>query len=161
MLIRPVLAIPFALLASGLLQGCATNRQIAVDYPKTDTTPLKPLKSQTAVTGDDYYVQLVSQFEFKGDNALKAGCSDMGSQYENSDLSAALVFNVHNDPLKFKREASGFLYQAGNGKCNFKLETKKAYLTPWLRLDSARDTSVDYNFFNQPQPRNQFIASHR
>ncbi len=146
MLIRPVLAIAFALLVAGLLPACSTNRQIAVDYPKTDTTPLKPLKSQTAITGDDYYVQLISQFEFKGDNALKAGCSDIGSQYENSDLSAALVFNIQNDPLKFKREASGFLYQAGNGKCNFKLETKKAYLTPWLRLDSARDTSVDYNF---------------
>lgn len=146
MLIRPVLAVNVALLAAGLLQGCATSRQIAVDYPKTETAPLKPLKGQSAVGGDDYYVQLVSEFEFKGDNALKGGCSDVGSQYENGDLSAALVFNIHNDPLKFKREASGFLYQATTGKCNFKLETKKAYLTPWLRLDSAKDTLVDYNF---------------
>jgi hypothetical protein len=135
-----------ALLATGLLQGCATTRQIAVDYPKTETSPLKPLKGQSAVGGDDYYVQLVSEFDFKGDSALKGGCSDVGSGYENGDLSAALVFSIHNDPLKFKREASGFLYQATTGKCNFKLETKKAYLTPWLRLDSAKDTLVDYNF---------------
>lgn len=147
MSIRPVLVIPFALLASGgLLQGCATSRQIAIDYPKTETTPLKPLKGQSGITGDDYYVQLVSEFEFKSDNALKAGCSDMGSHYENGDLSAALVFNIHNEPLKLKREASGFLYQATTGKCNFKLETKKAFLTPWLRLDSAKDTAVEYNF---------------
>lgn len=146
MLIRHVLAMNVALLASGLLQGCATSRQIAVDYPKTETSPLKPLKDQVAVSGDDYYVQLVSEFDFKGDNALKGGCSDVGGGYENGDLSAALLFNIHNDPLKFKREASGFLYQATTGKCNFKLETKKAYLTPWLRLDSAKDTRIDYNF---------------
>ncbi|MDD1620263.1 MAG: hypothetical protein LUQ11_02185 [Methylococcaceae bacterium] len=146
MLIRHVLAMNVALLASGLLQGCATTRQIAVDYPKTETSPLKPLKGQSVVSGDDYYVQLVSEFDFKGDSALKGGCSDVGSGYENGDLSAALVFSIHNDPLKFKREASGFLYQATTGKCNFKLETKKVYLTPWLRLDAAKDTLVDYNF---------------
>jgi len=146
MLIRHVLAMNIALLATGLLQGCATTRQIAIDYPKTETSPLKPLKGQSVVGGDDYYVQLVSEFDFKGDSALKGGCSDVGSGYENGDLSAALVFSIHNDPLKFKREASGFLYQATTGKCNFKLETKKAYLTPWLRLDSAKDTLVDYNF---------------
>lgn len=146
MLIRHVLAMNVALLASGLLQGCATTRQIVVDYPKTETSPLKPLKGQAGVGGDDYYIQLVSDFEFKGDNALKGGCGDVGTGYENGDQSAALVFNVHNDPLKFKREASGFLYQSTTGKCNFKLETKKAYLTPWLRLDSAKDTLVDYNF---------------
>lgn len=135
-----------ALLGSGLLAGCATTRQIAVDYPKTETFPIKPLRGQAAVSGDDYYVQLVSDFEFKGDNALKGGCSDVGGQYENGDLSAALVFSIHNDALKLKREASGFLYQATTGKCNFKLETKKAYLTPWLRLDSSKDTLIDYNF---------------
>jgi hypothetical protein len=146
MLIRHVLAMNIALLASGLLQGCATTRQIAVDYPKTESVPLKPLKGESGVGGDDYYVQLVSEFEFKGDSALKGGCSDVGAQYENGDLSAALVFSIHNDPLKLKREASGFLYQATTGKCNFKLETKKAYLTPWLRLDAAKDTLIDYNF---------------
>lgn len=146
MSVRCLLVISMALLGSGLLAGCATTRQIAVDYPKTETFPIKPLRGQAAVSGDDYYVQLVSDFEFKGDNALKGGCSDVGGQYENGDLSAALVFSIHNDALKLKREASGFLYQATTGKCNFKLETKKAYLTPWLRLDSSKDTLIDYNF---------------
>ncbi len=146
MLIRSASALVLSLLAGNLLTACATHRQIAVDYPKTDNTPLKPIKGQSGVSADDYYLQLISEFEFKSDNALKAGCSDMGSAYENGDLSAALVFNTHNDALKFKRETSGFLYQATIGKCNFKLETRKAYLTPWLRLDSAKDTIVDYNF---------------
>ena len=142
----PILSIQFALLASGILTACATSRQIVVDYPKTETSALPVLKGQSTVTPDDYYVQLVSEFEFKGDNALKGGCGDVGSSYESGDLSAALLFNIHNEPLKFKREASGFLYQATTGKCNFKLETKKSYLTPWLRLDAAKDTLLEYNF---------------
>lgn len=142
---RHVLTILIFILA-GLSAGCATTRQIVVDYPKTDSTAIRPLKGQTVVGGDDYYVQLVSEFEFKADNSLKAGCGDTGTHYENADLSAALVFKIHNDNLKLGREASGFLYQAATGTCNFKLETKKAYLTPWLRLDSAKDTLVDYNF---------------
>ncbi|WP_020485698.1 hypothetical protein [Methylomonas sp. MK1] len=146
MSIRCFSVLTTALLTSGLLAGCATTRQIAVDYPKTESLPIKPLRGQTTVSGDDYYVQLVSDFDFKGDNALKGGCSDVGGHYENGDLSAALVFSVHNDPLKLKREASGFLYQATTGKCNFKLETKKASLTPWLRLDSSKDTLIEYNF---------------
>lgn len=146
MKLRRVLPTHFVILSLGLLAGCASSRQIAVDYPKTETAPLAPLKGQTAVTGDDYYLQLVSEFEFKGDNALKGGCSEVGGGYETGDLSAAVLFSVQNDALKFKREASGFLYQATTGKCNFKLETKKANLTPWLRLDSARDTQVEYSF---------------
>ncbi|MBD9360862.1 hypothetical protein [Methylomonas fluvii] len=146
MSIRCFSVLTTALLTSGLLAGCATTRQIAVDYPKTESLPIKPLRGQTTVSGDDYYVQLVSDFDFKGDNALKGGCSDVGGHYENGDLSAALVFSVHNDALKLKREASGFLYQATTGKCNFKLETKKSYLTPWLRLDSSKDTLIEYNF---------------
>ena len=146
MSIRGFYIINIALLGSGLLAGCATTRQIAVDYPKTESFPIKPLRGQATVAGDDYYVQLVSDFEFKGDSALKGGCSEVGGHYENGDLSAALVFSVHNEALKLKREASGFLYQATTGKCNFKLETKKAYLTPWLRMDSSKDTLIDYNF---------------
>ncbi len=146
MSITRVLLTHAVLLNLGLLAGCATTRQIAVDYPKTETTPLPPLKGFNSVGADDYYLQWVSEFEFKGDNALKGGCSEVGGSYETGDLSAALVFSVHNDALKLKREASGFLYQATTGKCNFKLETKKALLTPWLRLDSAKDTSVEYSF---------------
>ncbi len=146
MTISPLFLMQFVVFGSGLLTACATSRQIVVDYPKTETSVLKPLKGQLNVTADDYYVQLISEFEFKGDNALKGGCGDVGASYESGDLSAALLFNVHNEPLKFKREASGFLYQATTGKCNFKLETKKAYLTPWLRLDSAKDTLLEYSF---------------
>jgi len=133
-------------LAALWLSGCASNRQITVDFPKTDAQSLSPLPGQAVVSADDYYVQLVSEFEFKGDNSLKGGCSTLGSAYESSDLSAALVFNINNESLKFKREASGFLYQATSGKCNYKLETKRAYLTPWLRLDSAKDTQLEYSF---------------
>src|SRR5574343_443146 len=146
MSIRPVLLLPAVLVSTSLITGCATSRQLAVDYPKTETMPLPALKGQSSVTTDDYYVQMVSEFEFKGDNALKGGCSDVGGGYESGDISAALLFNVRNEALKLKRETSGFLYQATTGKCNFKLETKKAYLTPWLRLDSAKDTLLEYNF---------------
>ncbi|MGR8931078.1 MAG: hypothetical protein ACU836_10585 [Gammaproteobacteria bacterium] len=129
-----------------LLCGCASSRQIIVDYPKTETLNLPALNGQSLVTADDYYAQLVSEFEFKGDSALKAGCSEVGNLYETGDLSAALLFDIHNEGLKFLREASGFLYQATTGKCNFKFETKKAYLSPWLRLDSAKDTHLEYRF---------------
>lgn len=144
--IRPALLIHAVLLSSGLLTACATSRQIVVDYPKTDTLPLSPIKGQPSVTSDDYYVQIVSEFAFKGENALKTGCSDIGSSYESGDLSAALLFNVSNETIKLNRETSGFLYQATTGKCNFKLETKKVSLTPWLRLDSAKETQVAYSF---------------
>jgi hypothetical protein len=120
---------------------------LVVDYPKTEQVNLKPLKGSTAVGGDDYYVQLVSEFELKGDNALKAGCNDRSPQYENGDLSAALLFNVQNETVKWQREVSGFSYQAAPGKCNFRLETKKALLTPWLRLDVGKDTAIDYSVF--------------
>jgi hypothetical protein len=141
-----VLLSHFLILNLGLLAGCATNRQLAVDYPKTETAPLPPPKNQELVTGDDYYLKLVSEFEFKGDSTLKGGCSEVGGSYETGDLSAALVFHVRNDAIKLTREGSGFLYQATTGKCNFKLETKKAVLTPWLRLDSAKDTQTEYSF---------------
>ncbi|MDD2759188.1 MAG: hypothetical protein PHH11_02720 [Methylomonas sp.] len=146
MSIRYALLINSALLSGALLSGCATSRQIVVDYPKTEASALSPVKGQVSVTGDDYYVQLVSEFEFKGDNALKGGCSDVGASYETGDMSAALLFDIHNEPLKFRREASGFLYQATTGKCNYRLETKKIYLTPWLRLDTAKDTQLEYRF---------------
>ncbi len=140
------LLIKLTLFAGALLSGCATSRQIVVDYPKTEASPLPPLKGQAALTPDDYYLQLVSEFEFKGDSALKGGCSDIGASYESGDLSAALLFDIHNETLKFQREVSGFLYQATTGKCNYKLETKKAYLTPWLRLDFAKDNQLEYRF---------------
>lgn len=135
------------LLPSLAMVGCASKKQIAVDYPVAKITNLSPLQGYEGIDGDDYYVQLVSAFDLKGDSALKGGCNELGAQYENGSLSAALVFVVNNDPLKLKREASGFLYEATTGKCNFRLETKKALLTPWMRLDAGINTTVDYHFF--------------
>lgn len=144
--LKTALSFVLTIIGSMALSGCASSRQIAVDYPKSDAKAIHPLNGQNQVSADDYYVQLLSEFDFKADNALKSGCSDFGSHYENVDLSAALIFSLRNDTLKFKRESNGFLYQAGNGKCNFKLETRKQILTPWLRLDTAKDTVIDYNF---------------
>lgn len=144
--IHYLLLISFVLFSTGLLSSCATNRQIVVDYPKTETAVLPLLKGHTRLTSDDYYVRLVSEFEFKGDSVLKNGCNDVGASYETGDTSAALLFDVDNDALKLQREVSGFLYQATTGKCNYKLETKKVRLTPWLRLDSAQDTQLAYRF---------------
>jgi len=71
----------------------------------------------------------------------------MTPSYEKGDLSAALIYSVRNEALKFNREATGFLYQATTGKCNFTFDAKKLYLTPWIRLDSGKETLVDYNFY--------------
>lgn len=139
--------LPLILAASLMTTGCASKRQIAVDYPVAKSENLAPLPGYETVDGDDFYVQLVSDFEFKGDSVLKGGCNELGGQYENGSLSAALIFAVHNDTLKLNHEVSGFLYEATTGKCNFRMATKKAYLTPWMRLDAGRDTSVDYHFF--------------
>jgi hypothetical protein len=100
------------------------------------------------IDGDDYYVRLISEFDFKGENVIKSGCSNMTPSYEKEDLSSALIFTVRNDILKFKNEAAGFSYQATSGKCNFKFDAKKITLTPWMRLDSGKETLVDYNFYS-------------
>lgn len=149
-LIMPIRRILFLvpLFLSGLVMtGCASKKQIAVDYPVATATNLSPLQGYDSIDGDDYYVQLVSAFDLKGDSALKGGCNELGESYESGKLSAALVFSVSNDVLKLKREASGFLYEATTGKCNFRLETKQALLTPWMRLDAGIKTAVDYHFF--------------
>ncbi|MCX7086927.1 MAG: hypothetical protein NTV00_02615 [Methylococcales bacterium] len=154
--IRRFLALFFLLLLNLLTTGCATKRQIAVDYPVAKSTDLAPLQGYDAIDGDDYYVQVVSAFDFKGDSALKGGCNELGPKYESGNLSAALVFAVNNDKLKLRREASGFLYEATTGKCNFRLETKKALLTPWMRLDAGIDTTVGYHFFTSTSSEADF-----
>lgn len=147
----PIHYLPFSVIlaiTSASLTGCATSRQIAIDYPKTESSAFQPLPGFEFIDGDDYYVQLLSEFEFKGDNVLKAGCNERGPSYENGDVSAALVYSIRNETLKFKREAAGFLYQGTTGKCNFRFDAKKAYLTPWVRLDLGQNTTVDYNFIS-------------
>lgn len=144
---RKLLPIILCSLALLHISGCSSKRQLAVDYPTAKTENLAPLPGYETVDGDDYYMQLVSDFNFLGDSMLKGGCDEISNHYENGNLSAALIFNVKNDALKLKQEVSGFLYEASTGKCNFRMSTKKANLTPWMRLDSAKDTSIDYHFF--------------
>lgn len=140
-------SVTFILVANTLLSGCTTTRQIVIDHPSTEANQFQPLQGFQAIDGDDYYVRLISEFDFKGDNVLKSGCTNRAPSYEKGDLSAALIYSVRNEALKFSREATGFLYQATTGKCNFTFDAKKLYLTPWIRLDSGKETMVDYNFY--------------
>jgi len=157
MSIRYSSSLKFSLVISVMLVGCAPTRQIAIDYPSTQTNDAQPgqltqshqfqaLPGFQVIDGDDYYVRLISEFDFKGDNILKSGCSNMTPSYEKGDLSSSLIFSVRNDNLKFNNEAVGFTYQATSGKCNFKFDAKKLTLTPWMRLDSGKETLVDYSF---------------
>jgi hypothetical protein len=157
--IRYNLSAKFSLLASVLLVGCAQTRQVAIDYPSTDTKTsesgqsthtrqFQALPGFQVIDGDDYYVRLISDFDFKGDKGLKRDCDSIAPSYKKSDLSSALIFNVRNNTLKFNNEAVGFSYQAGEGKCNFKFDAKKLNLTPWIRLDVAKETQVDYSFYS-------------
>ncbi len=147
MSIRTISSVKLILVAGTLLSGCTTTRQIVVDHPASQASQFQPLQGFQAIDGDDYYVRLISEFDFKGDNVLKSGCTNMAPSYEKGDLSAALIYSVRNETLKFSREATGFLYQATTGKCNFTFDAKKLYLTPWIRLDSGKETMVDYNFY--------------
>lgn len=147
MSIRSILSLRFVLFTAALLSGCSTTRQIAIDHPTILASPFQPLPGFQVIDGDDYYLRLISEFDFKGNSVLKSGCTNMTPSYEKGDLSAALIYSVRNDILKFSSEATGFLYQATTGKCNFKFDAKKVYLTPWIRLDSGKQTMVDYNFY--------------
>ena len=157
MSIRYSSSLKFSLVIGALLTGCTPTRQIAIDYPSAQSNDAQPgqitqshqfqaLPGFQVIDGDDYYIRLISEFDFKGDNILKSGCSNVTPSYEKGDLSSSLIFSVRNDILKFNNEATGFTYQATSGKCNFKFDAKKITLTPWMRLDSGRETLVDYSF---------------
>lgn len=133
--------------AGFVLSGCTTSRQIAIDPPSIEPHSFQPLQGFSVIDGDDYYVRLISEFDSKADNVLKSGCADIAPSYSKGDLSAALIYSIRNNALKFSSEATGFLYQATTGKCNFKFDAKKQYLTPWIRLDSGKETMVDYDFY--------------
>jgi hypothetical protein len=159
MSIRYISSLKFSLVASLMLAGCSPTRQIAIDYPSAQVNDSQSAQSTKGhqfqalpgfqvIDGDDYYVRLISEFDFKGDNVLKSGCHNMTPSYEKGDLSSALIFSVRNDIVKFNNEAAGFLYQATTGKCNFKFDAKKITLTPWMRLDSGKETLVDYSFYS-------------
>ncbi len=159
MLTRDLSPLNIYLISSLLLVGCAESRQIAVDYPTADATDSKssqttiPLAFQAlpgyqAIDGDDYYVRLISEFNFKGENILKSGCDSITPSFSKNDLTSALVFTVRNDDLKFKNEVAGYTYQASTGRCNFKFDAKKQNLTPWVRLNLATQTTVDYSVYS-------------
>lgn len=140
--------IPILIFSAGyILSGCTTTRQIAIDPPSIEPHSFQPLQGFSVIDGDDYYVRLISEFDSKADNVLKNGCTDIAPSYSKGDSSAALIYGVRNNALKFNSEATGFLYQTATGKCNFKFEAKKQYLTPWIRLDSGKETMVDYNIY--------------
>jgi len=137
--------VAFALLTL-ILSGCATTRQLAIDHPATKPSALQPLTGSPGVDGDDYYVQLISEFDFSGDSKWKEGCRDIGEGYAKGASTSLLMFQVKNESLKLYREVPGFIYQSAGGRCNFTLEAKKVYLTPWMRLDAGKDTQIDYSF---------------
>lgn len=149
-------SLKLTLLACVLSAGCAQTRQIAIDYPtsgadsaqSSKTHPFQSLPGFPAIDGDDFYLRLISDFDFKGDNALKSDCDSMAPSFGKKDLSSALIFNIRNNHLKFNSEAVGFSYQATTGQCTFKFDAKKLNLTPWMRLDSGRETQVDYSFYS-------------
>lgn len=162
MLIRYKSSLKLGVVAGLLLSGCASTRQIAIDYPSlsgqsgdnqaaaqtSQAKSFQPLSGFQVIDGDDYYLRLISEFEFKGENVLKSGCSNMAPSYEKGDQSSALLFSVRNEALKFSNDVAGFSYKSATGKCNFKFEAKKLNLTPWMRLDLGKETTIDYSFLS-------------
>ncbi|PPD39734.1 MAG: hypothetical protein CTY16_18780 [Methylobacter sp.] len=159
MSIRYTPFLKLSLLASAVLAGCTQTRQVAIDYPTAEANgaqsaqttkahPFQALPGFQGIDGDDYYVRLISEFDFKSDSALKSGCGSIVPSYGKNDSSSALIYTVRNNSLKFNNEAAGFSYQTAAGQCNFKFDAKKLNLTPWMRLDSGKETQVDYSFYS-------------
>ncbi|MGH8548476.1 MAG: hypothetical protein ACRERU_07725 [Methylococcales bacterium] len=146
MTFRFLILLSFTMAAATLLAGCSTTRQVRIEYPSSESSHLESLPGFAGIDGDDYYIQLISDFDFTGNQALRESCSDIGPSYDSGAFSATLLFHIHNDALRFEREASGFLYQTSTGKCNFSFEAQKVYLTPWIRLDSSKDNLINYSF---------------
>ncbi len=84
MSIRFNLFVKISLFAGVLLPACTPTRQIAVDFPSADIGDTEPVQTSKArhfqpvpgfqyIDGDDYYLRLISDFDFKGDNILKSG----------------------------------------------------------------------------------------
>ena len=156
MLISRLPLIKLSFCIAVILTGCQTQ-QIAVDYPDaetntdnkqaTHTRSFQALPGFASIDGDDFYVRLVSDFEAKGQNVIKQQCDNLSSSFKKNNLSSALIFKVQNTRLKFSNEVPGYSYQTTAGSCNYTFDAKKLYLTPWLRLDVGKDTSVDYSLY--------------
>jgi hypothetical protein len=104
------------------------------------------LAGASGIDGDDHYVQLLSEFQFRGDVGEDEVCRDLGSSYRKGGASSLLLFQVNNPTLKFQRQVPGLAYRSTSGRCASGLDAKKVYLTPWMRLDAGADTQVDYRF---------------
>jgi len=102
----------------------------------------------SAVQGDDFYIQLISEFEFTRDANRGEGCQEFGRSYKKGGASAALLFQIRNDTLKLYSEVPALVYQTAAGECSFTFNARKVYLTPWMRLDTAEDTQIDFSFVN-------------
>lgn len=131
-----------------ILSGCAGTREVSIDYPETESAELRALPGMSAVQGDDFYVQLISEFEFERDASRGQPCQDFGRSYQKGGTSAALLFQIRNDKLKLYQEVPALVYQTAAGECSFTFNAKKVYLTPWMRLDTAEDTQIDFSFVN-------------
>jgi hypothetical protein len=142
----PYRSLATLLLAASFLTACGGARELYVDRPKTATETLKPLPGASNVDGDEFYVQFVSEFEYQGEADRQAGCSDFGGGYSKGGTTSLLLFQVSNETLRYRRETPALAFQSASGRCDISLEAKKVYLTPWMRLDSGKDTQIDYSF---------------
>lgn len=131
-----------------VLSGCAATREVSIDYPETEPLKLHALPGTAMVQGDDFYIQLISEFEFARDANRRKRCRDLGVSYKTGEASAALLFQIRNDALKLYREVPALVYQTTASECSFTFNAKKVYLTPWMRLDTAEGTQIDFSFVN-------------
>lgn len=107
------------------LSGCAGTREISIDYPETESVKLHALPGTAMVQGDDFYIQLISEFEFSRDANRRMRCRDLGVNYKKGETSAALLFQIRNDALKLYREVPALVYQTTADECSFTFNAKK------------------------------------
>src|SRR5688572_3107699 len=77
-----------------VLSGCAATREVSIDYPETEPLKLHALPGTAMVQGDDFYIQLISEFEFARDANRRKRCRDLGVSYKTGEASAALLFQI-------------------------------------------------------------------
>ncbi len=131
---------------AGLLAACSAARELGIRSPQAKSSTLPPLAGAPAVDGDDYYVQFVSEFIGKEGAGEREHCRAFGENYAGGGMTSELVFQVKNERLHFYRETPALAFRSAAGRCNLAMEAKKVYLTPWMRLDMARDAQVDYRY---------------
>ncbi|QSA97945.1 hypothetical protein [Methylococcus sp. EFPC2] len=140
--LRPATA---AALLALTLTACTTSRELGLGRPSVQSEPLPVLAGSTVIDGDDYYVQLLSEFQFRSDVGEEV-CRDLGSSYRKGGANSLVLFQINNPTLKLHREVPGLLYRSTAERCASSLDAKRVYLTPWMRLDAGADTQVDYRF---------------